>query len=180
MVNGSLRERTRAPYDLIMEETDGWEGTVHFAAWRGDPAALVGLIAKGADVNAPRSGGRTPLMEAVDEPGDFFDPERAQVVQLLLAAGASVSAADDNGWTALRHGTRAGPGAVVALLEAGAEVDAKAVDGSTPLQLRSRARQLRRGTRLARPRRLRLVPEPLGCDASASRSAGGVEVPRGR
>ncbi len=91
------------------------------------------LISEGVDVNAPGAGGRTPLMEAVDERRDSSDHEQAEVVGLLLAAGASVSARDDNGWTALHHGTRAGPAAITALLAAGADVDAKAIDASTPL-----------------------------------------------
>jgi len=91
------------------------------------------LISEGVDVNAPGAGGRTPLMEAVDEPGDLLDHEQGDVVRLLLAAGASVSARGDNGWTALHYGTRAGPAAITALLGAGADVDAKATDVSTPL-----------------------------------------------
>jgi ankyrin repeat protein len=120
-------------YDVGVDQTAGWEGTVHFAAWQGDGAAVARLISEGTDVNAQGAGGRTPLMEAVDEPEQSFDRERAEVVQLLLAAGASLSASDNDGWTALHHGTRAGRRAVVVLLEAGADPNAKAADGSTPL-----------------------------------------------
>jgi len=120
-------------YDGGVEQTEGWEGTVHFAAWQGDGAAVARLISEGADVNALGAAGRTPLMEAVDEPRGSFDQEHAEVVQLLLAAGASVSASDNDGCTALHHGTRAGPRAVVILLEAGADANAKGADGSTPL-----------------------------------------------
>jgi hypothetical protein len=109
---GHHEEQDRAYYYPSVEETAGWEGTVHFAAWRGDPATVAQLISEGVDVNAPGPDGRTPLMEAVDEPGDFFDGELAQVVQLLLGAGASVSAVDDKGWTAVHHGTRAGLAAI--------------------------------------------------------------------
>lgn len=126
-------ERVSTAYDLNVGDTAGWEGTVHYAAWRGDAAAVAELISEGVDVNAPGAGGRTPLMEVVDEPGDFLDHEQAEVVRLLLAAGASVSARGDNGWTALHHGTRAGPVAITALLDAGADVDAQATDASTPL-----------------------------------------------
>jgi ankyrin repeat protein len=120
-------------YDGGVEQREGWEGTIHFAAWQGDGASVARLISAGADVNALGAGGRTPLMQAVDEPRASFDQEHAEVVQLLLAAGASVGASDNDGWTALHLGTRAGPRAVVILLGAGADANAKGADGSTPL-----------------------------------------------
>lgn len=52
---------------------------------------------------------------------------------LLLAAGASVTDTDTNGWTPLHFASRSDPSAVEALLAAGADPMARAVDGSTPL-----------------------------------------------
>ena len=119
-------------YDGGVEQTEGWEGTVHFAAWQGDGAAVARLISEGADVNAHGVAGE-PRSWRLSTSLSIFGRERAEVVQLLLAVGASLSASDNDGWTALHHGTRAGPRAVVVLLEAGADANAKAADGSTPL-----------------------------------------------
>ena len=74
-------------------------------------------------------------MEAVNEPGEFFDDDHLAIAQSLLAAGANVGARDPQGWTALHYAARAQARAAELLLESGADPDALADDGTTPLHL---------------------------------------------
>ena len=74
-------------------------------------------------------------MEAVNEPGEFFDDDHLTIAQTLLAAGANVSARDPQGWTALHYATRAPARAAELPLESGADPNAPADDGTTPLHL---------------------------------------------
>lgn len=63
------------------------------AAFRGDAAAVVNLLERGADVNARDADGDTALMFAAFR-------GHALVVALLLQYGANVYARARNGWTA--------------------------------------------------------------------------------
>jgi ankyrin repeat protein len=92
------------------------------------------LLAGGADPDE-RFGGKTALMEAADEPGEFFDTRREAVVKALLAAGADVHAQDEAGWTALHYAARADARATELLLGSSADATATAADGTTPLHL---------------------------------------------
>jgi ankyrin repeat protein len=109
------------------------ESTLWYAAWTGDVRLTRELLAEGADPNVAVAGGKTPLMEAVDEPGQFFDVTREVVVEALLAGGADVAARDEAGWTALHFAGRADVRAVELLLAAGADPEAAAFDGTTAL-----------------------------------------------
>ena len=109
------------------------ERTLWYAAWSGDVRLTRELLADGSDPNIAVAGGKTPLMEAVDEPGQFFDAIREAVVDALLAGGADVAARDDAGWTALHFAGRADVRAVELLLAAGADPRATAFDGTTAL-----------------------------------------------
>jgi hypothetical protein len=64
------------------------ERTLWYGAWSGDARLTRELLAEGADPNGAVAGGKTPLMEAVDEPGQFFDATREAVVEALLTGGA--------------------------------------------------------------------------------------------
>jgi ankyrin repeat protein len=108
------------------------ERTLWYAAWSGNLHLTRELLAEGADPNVAL-GGKTPLMEAVDEPGQFFDAAREAVVEALLAGGADVGARDPDGWTALHFAGRADVAAVDLLLEAGADPGSTTTDGTTPL-----------------------------------------------
>jgi ankyrin repeat protein len=119
---------------------------LHCAAYFGDRNVVQLLLAEGAEVNARtvrdpkpdaiawerdlgyRLGpGVTPLHEAVAG----WDPG---VVELLLAHGADVRAADEAGMTALHKAAAKGRASVTQLLLArGAEVNAKDGKGATPL-----------------------------------------------
>ena len=114
------------------ERTVG-ERTLWYAAWSGDLRLTRELLAEGADPNVAVAGGKTPLMEAVDEPGQFFDAAREAVVEALLAGGADVNGRDGNGWTALHFAGRADVLAVELLLAAGADPVATADDGTSAL-----------------------------------------------
>ncbi len=63
------------------------------AAFRGNTAAVINLLERGADVNARDSAGDTALMFAAHR-------GHALVVALLLQYGANVYARARNGWTA--------------------------------------------------------------------------------
>lgn len=108
------------------------ERTLWYAAWSGNLRLTRELLEEGADPNVGVCG-KTPLMEAVDEPGQFFDANREAVVEALLAAGADVHARDPEGWTALHFAGRADVRAVELLLARGAEPRATTSDGTSPL-----------------------------------------------
>src|SRR5215216_3138954 len=63
------------------------------AAFRGDTAAVINLLERGADVNARDKDGDTALMFAAFR-------GHALIVALLLQYGANVYARARNGWTA--------------------------------------------------------------------------------
>ena len=106
---------------------------LHWAALRGETARAAGLIASGADVDAPvrslerysAEWGDTPLHLAAGA-------GRIEMVRVLLDAGADVNRADERGATALHRGS-GDPAFVGLLLSAGAEVSAADERGRTPL-----------------------------------------------
>jgi ankyrin repeat protein len=95
-------------------------------------AEAVGRLADADTLNAPGEGGTTPLMLA-------SRLGRGDVVAALLAAGASVDAADERGYTALFHAChdpdadRGHPEVVELLIAAGADKEAAIGFGVRPL-----------------------------------------------
>lgn len=118
-------QKDASPFDPYPD--DPWR-----AAYRGDLEALEALQESGCDLLAPNEVDYTPLMAAVRG-------EHLNIVEFLLAKGAGAEA-DERGYTALHWAVAqpAGQGVrqaecVTALLAAGAEVNARGGNGSTPL-----------------------------------------------
>ncbi len=85
------------------------------------------LIAKGADVNAKRDDGETPLHQAASK-------GRKEIIELLITKGADVSAKSDDGWTPLHQAAYKGHKEIAELLiDKGPDVNAMSDDGWTPL-----------------------------------------------
>jgi len=152
LVNLAACSRSASPNDQLIT-----------AARIGDIAAVRGLIAQGADVNAPenvRGEGRPALFHAASEghgeiaevlikAGAKVDEQprgratalctaaflgHKRVVEILLAAGANVNASKEGGWSPLIEASRQGHTDVVRLLLAhGADVNGKVVDGNTAM-----------------------------------------------
>ncbi len=115
------------PGVIVKRDKDGWT-LLHLAARdpRGKEVTEL-LLAKGADVNARRVLGWTPLHDAADSGSK-------DVAELLLAKGADVNARDENGTTPLDISAEWGKRDVAELLLAkGADVNARDKNEGTPL-----------------------------------------------
>ncbi len=110
-----------------------------------EPEKVALLLAAGADPNASRESGRTPLHLVAEARRDYEGhrkwagaPGRA-AASALLDAGADVNARDTQGQTplheAIRQGDDSGTLMVTLLIEAGADANVRANDGQTPLHL---------------------------------------------
>lgn len=70
---------------------------LHFAVYKGRSAVMNALISSGADVNAQDYYGCTPLHYAAFS--GFIGAERAEIVRMLIAAGADPSIRNNSGRT---------------------------------------------------------------------------------
>ncbi len=103
------------------------------AAERGDRAAALYLLSKGADPNAAGPDGTTAVMWAASN-GD------AELVRALIKAGANVKLQNHFGTSALTEAAIIGSAPVIdALLKAGADPNTKNPDGETPLMAVARS-----------------------------------------
>jgi ankyrin repeat protein len=102
------------------------------------------LVAHGADPLLPSNSGVTPLMLAAgvargnSRPEDTEDGFRAalETVKLTAELGNDIRAVDNRGWTALHGAAYTGADPIVQfLVDNGADVNAKAKRGETPLSL---------------------------------------------
>jgi ankyrin repeat protein len=108
------------------------------AAKAGDAAVMRLLLAHGADPSAVTSQHTTALMAAAGVGRNVFsnvlDTRAKEAVELCLALGANVNAANDAGETALHGAAYVGADAVVELLaQHGANLNAKNKRNWTPL-----------------------------------------------
>jgi ankyrin repeat protein len=100
---------------------------------RGDRAAALHLLAKGADPNAPGPDGTTAVMWAATND----DPE---LVRALIKAGANVKLKNQFGTSALTEAAIIGSAPVIdALLKAGADPNTRNPEGETPLMAVARS-----------------------------------------
>ncbi len=138
-------------YGAEMNAADKEENTpLHYAVSLGRKAAVEFLLAKGADVNARNKRRQTPLHIAVSEPDRkmiitryaYYDAFGAstdvysdrEMIELLLAHGADVDAADFDGFTPLHLAAAADRAEIAeALIAAGANVEARDRVNFTPL-----------------------------------------------
>jgi truncated hemoglobin YjbI len=106
---------------------------LHGAAAAGSVPTVTELLRQGADPNALDMGGHTPLYDVANA---CREATGAQVVHTLARAGASVNAAAGvTRCTALHMAARRGNAAVAAaLLDCGAEIEARDSRGDTPLR----------------------------------------------
>ena len=105
------------------------------------------LSSRGAEDDIAGADGTTALIWAAHR-------NDAQMVDLLLRAGADVKAANDYGATALyAAAANADPAITVRLLAAGADANAHLSSGETPLMEAARHGQSRNGARVAGARR---------------------------
>ena len=105
------------------------------AAMKGDTAAVKQLLKDGADIGVPQGDGMTALHWAAER-GD------AELAQMLIVAGANVSAVTRIGlYTPLHLAAKSGSAAVAkAIIDAGADVNAKSdPSGATPMHLAASA-----------------------------------------
>jgi ankyrin repeat protein len=99
---------------------------LHYAAERRSTATVLLLLDRGANAALADKDGETALHKAYTD---------LKMLTALLAHGAPVNAADDEGWTVLHHLAAHGYNmpAASALLQAGANVNATDKDGDAPL-----------------------------------------------
>ena len=112
------------------------------AAERGDRAAAMQLLAKGANPNTPGPDGTTALMWAASN-------DDLELVRALIKAGANVTLKNQFGTSALTEAAIIGSAPVIeALLKAGADPNTKNPEGETPLMAVARAGKVDAASRL--------------------------------
>jgi len=127
----NCREKLRQRPELALVRGRRGRTLLHEAAGAGSIATLNLLLEFGADANALDAGGHTPLYRAANE---CSSQAGAEIVQLLVAAGADVRAqTGTQRCTALHMAARRGNVEIAAaLLACGAPLDLRDRRGDTP------------------------------------------------
>lgn len=112
-------------HDRLRHVHDGWH-CIHYAAARGDIAAIDASRSDGVPIDLTTDDGATPLALAAAH-------GRHRAVKSLLRHGAAVDGSDDRDTPLFRAAARGHPAVVRALLAAHANVDARNAGGRTPL-----------------------------------------------
>src|SRR5437867_3567910 len=108
------------------DDTEGWT-PLHFAAAKGDAAAVQQLLEHGVPVDVRNANGRTPLYEAAKR-------GQLQTVMLLVKRGAAVDARAKVGFSPLHIAAEQKQLEVAKfLIASGANVNARNDHGQTPL-----------------------------------------------
>ena len=117
----------------LVQERSANRTLLHEAAAAGDLATVELLLSLGADPNAPDGGGHTPLYSVGNE---CAAEGGGKVVRALFHGGADVDAQDGvKRCTALHMAARRGNAeAAAALLDCGADLEARDSHGETPLR----------------------------------------------
>jgi uncharacterized protein len=135
----------------------GQADTVLAAAERGDRAAALRLLAKGANPNAPGPDGTTAVMYAAAN-------DDLELVRALIAAKADVTRKNQFGTSAMTEAAIIGSEKVIdALLKAGADVNTRNPEGETPLMAVARSGRVEAARRLLE----------AGADVNATEAFGG-------
>ena len=122
------------------------EPTLLDAAERGDRAAVLRLLAQGANPNAPGPDGTTAVMWAASS-------DDLELVRALIKAGADVKLKNQFGTSALTEAAIIGSAPVVdALLKAGADPNTRNPEGETPLMAVARSGNVEAARRLLEAR----------------------------
>lgn len=129
----SLRRKLEEDPSLAVANDRG-RNLICAAAIRWDVPRLRLLLEFGADVNAADGGGHNPLYRAANGQGRAEDGRAA--IELLLPHGADVNQVTGvGGMTPLHMAARRGTSSIAeALLDAGADIEAKDKKGETPLR----------------------------------------------
>ncbi len=129
-----LRRELEADPALAVANDHG-RNLICAAAMRWDVPRMRLLLEFGADVDAKDAGGHNPLYRAANSEG-CEDEEGRAAIELLLKHGANVNQVTGvGGMTPLHMTARRGTTRIAeALLDAGADIEAKDKDGETPLR----------------------------------------------
>ena len=106
----------KADVNVAGESSSGEQGwtALHFAAQNGNLEMIQALAKAGANLDAVRKGGRTPLIEAAESA--WSSQQSLKLVQFLTEAGADLDCADTKGDTALTIAGQKGRTPVVTFL----------------------------------------------------------------
>ncbi|MFZ4874301.1 ankyrin repeat domain-containing protein [Janthinobacterium sp. Mn2066] len=133
---GVLQLLIAASANVNASDKDG-QTPLFSACYAGNAEAVKMLLAAGATVDHVDNNGFQPIHSAVKKGYERSHTSGHEaVVKLLLNAGARIDAQDKKGWQPLHY---AADGVNLLLLqfliESGADINAKAIDGLTPLQV---------------------------------------------